>query len=37
MEAYILWGFVIVVNKRAAFHEFKWIDKNSWGLKEGKF
>lgn len=36
MEAQILWGFIIV-NKRAAFCKFKWIDKNSQGLKEVKF
>lgn len=36
MEAYSVWGFVIV-NKRAAFHEFKWTDKNSQGLKEVVF
>lgn len=33
MEAYSVGGFVIV-NKKAASHEFKWIDKNSQGLKE---
>lgn len=37
MEAYIVWGFVIVLNKKAASHEFKWIDKNSQGFREVKF
>ena len=36
MEAPILWGFVMI-NKRAAFCEFKWIVKNSQSLREVKF